>query len=397
MAVIFISYRREQTAGEARALFNALVSRLGKASVFMDVDGIALGRDFRQVLHERLASCDLVLALVGRDWLDARTATGERRLDDLGDFVRIELETALAHKNTTVTPVLVQGAPMPTASQLPQTLSDFAYRNGFELSHNRWESDVQELIKRLGIGTAPDAHEPVLGSALKNLPSYFPDMARLVTRPKTSILQWTRDPNGILSRALVFVALSVAIGFLFQLPQLTKEQAFSSIAAGMAMFKVLAIVSMAGFIHLSFLAVRGRATFVSTLSAYLYVCSPLYLALVVLETASIGVLRTYDPAVADAARLGGPASLYSSAEQVRLFSANAPGLSNTYAILVLAMLLITPAWFVACWGALRELHGVPRWRSIVVGVATLGAALAMMYGLNYVLVGMFGTNLPPLR
>src|SRR6266850_2694613 len=79
-ATVFISYRREETAGEARALFNALVTRLGETSVFMDVDNIALGLDFRQVLQDRLASSDLLLALIGRDWANVQDASGRRRL-----------------------------------------------------------------------------------------------------------------------------------------------------------------------------------------------------------------------------------------------------------------------------------------------------------------------------
>ncbi|HKA42796.1 MAG TPA: TIR domain-containing protein [Burkholderiales bacterium] len=151
MATVFISYRREETAGEARALFAALVTRLGESSVFMDVDNIALGRDFRQVLQERLAACDLMLALIGRNWVNAKDASGQRRLDDPGDFVRLEIEAALK-RNIPVTPVLLQGATMPTVKQLPESIRDFAYRNGFELSHNRWDSDVQEMLRRLGLG-----------------------------------------------------------------------------------------------------------------------------------------------------------------------------------------------------------------------------------------------------
>ena len=148
MGTVFISYRRGDTAGEARALYNELTSRIGEESVFMDVDDIALGRDFRQALRERLAACDLMLVLIGRDWVDAKNSAGARRLDDPTDFVRLEIEAALK-RNIALTPVLVQGAQMPTLEQLPANINDFAYRNGFELSHSRWESDVQEMFKRL--------------------------------------------------------------------------------------------------------------------------------------------------------------------------------------------------------------------------------------------------------
>lgn len=148
MGTIFISYRREETAGEARALFNDLVARIGKDLVFMDVDTIALGRDFRQVLQENLACCDLMLVLIGKDWVEAKDRSGRRRLEDPGDFVRLEIGAALK-RNIPVTPLLLQGARMPSPEQLPEDLRDLSYRNGFELSHSRWDSDVQEMIKRL--------------------------------------------------------------------------------------------------------------------------------------------------------------------------------------------------------------------------------------------------------
>lgn len=121
----------------------------------MDVDSIGLGRDFRAVLQERLATCDVMLALIGRDWVDGKDKSGRRRLDVPGDYVRMEIAAALK-RNIPVTPLLLHGAQMPSAEQLPEDLSDLAYRNGFELSHNRWESDVQELIKRLGLAARND-------------------------------------------------------------------------------------------------------------------------------------------------------------------------------------------------------------------------------------------------
>jgi hypothetical protein len=156
MGSVFLSYRREDSAGQARALFQDLTAKLGKGAVFMDVDGIALGRDFREVLQERLATCDLMLVLIGRDWLSGKDASGRRRLDDPADFVRLEIAAALK-RNIAITPLLLQGAQMPAAEQLPENIRDLAYRNGFELSHNRWESDVQELMKRLGLAAAPEA------------------------------------------------------------------------------------------------------------------------------------------------------------------------------------------------------------------------------------------------
>ncbi|MBV8336676.1 MAG: SUMF1/EgtB/PvdO family nonheme iron enzyme [Alphaproteobacteria bacterium] len=151
MTTVFINYRRDVCAGEARALFNELRQRLGEDSVFMDVDSIALGRDFRSALQKTLASCDLMLVLIGRNWTEVKDDKGRTRLDDPADFVRLEIETALK-RDIVVTPVLVQGAHMPDPERLPPEMRDLVYRNGFELSHGRWESDLAEMIHRLNLG-----------------------------------------------------------------------------------------------------------------------------------------------------------------------------------------------------------------------------------------------------
>ncbi len=159
MSGIFISYRRGDAEGQARALSIELTNYVSEGSVFMDVDSIALGRDFRQSLHESLESCDALLALIGPGWLDSKDAAGRRRLDDPADFVRQEIAAALK-RNIPVTPVLLQGTPMPALERLPDDLKDLAFRNGFELSHSRWRSDVRELVQRLGLAgaSAADPH-----------------------------------------------------------------------------------------------------------------------------------------------------------------------------------------------------------------------------------------------
>ncbi len=151
MGGIFISYRRGDTEGQARALSIELADYVGEELVFMDVDSIALGRDFRLSLQDKLKSCDAVLALIGPNWLESRDADGKRRLEDPNDFVRLEIATAL-NRNIPVTPILLQGASMPPAERLPNDLKDLVFRNGFELSHLRWRSDVREMAKRLGLG-----------------------------------------------------------------------------------------------------------------------------------------------------------------------------------------------------------------------------------------------------
>jgi hypothetical protein len=124
----------------------------------MDVAAIEPGRDFRKAIDQSVANCSVLLAIVGLEWLATKDATGGRRLDDPNDFVRIELASAL-RRDIPVIPVLVRGAKMPRVEQLPDDLKELAYRNAVELTHARWKSDVQVLIRAL----RPFMDEPSVG------------------------------------------------------------------------------------------------------------------------------------------------------------------------------------------------------------------------------------------
>ena len=145
---IFISYRRSDSSGYAGRIFDRLAPSFSREHVFMDVDNIELGVDFVEVLSDRVASCDALLAIIGHDWLNSLDARGKRRLDDPHDFVRIEIEAALK-RNTRVIPVLVEGATMPSSEELPEPLKGLARRQGVEISHNRFDSDADILIRAL--------------------------------------------------------------------------------------------------------------------------------------------------------------------------------------------------------------------------------------------------------
>src|ERR1700735_1498522 len=110
---IFISYRRDDTEGEAGRLFDDLVRAYGDNSVFMDVAGINPGIDFRKAIDDNVASCGVLLAMIGPTWTTIKSSSGDRRLDDANDFVRLEIASALA-RDVAVIPVLVHSARMPT-------------------------------------------------------------------------------------------------------------------------------------------------------------------------------------------------------------------------------------------------------------------------------------------
>jgi hypothetical protein len=120
-AKVFISYRREDSAGHAGRVHDRLEREFGHDLLFMDVDSIPLGANFIKVLRDEVGKCDVLLAVIGHHWLDARDKNGERRLDDPNDFVRIEIATAL-QRDIPVIPVLLDGAKIPAADQLPKDL-----------------------------------------------------------------------------------------------------------------------------------------------------------------------------------------------------------------------------------------------------------------------------------
>lgn len=145
---IFVSYRRQDAAYPAGWLFDRLIDHFGRDVVFKDVDSIGLGDDFVAAVAQALESCAVLLAVIGRQWLIVTDDQGNRRLDDQGDFVRFEIETALA-RGIAVIPVLVDGARMPMAIELPASLSALAYRQALELRPNRFASDVAGLLGSL--------------------------------------------------------------------------------------------------------------------------------------------------------------------------------------------------------------------------------------------------------
>jgi hypothetical protein len=138
---IFLSYRREDASGHAGRLYDALSARFGADNVFMDIDTIDLGADFAEVITRAVASCDVLIALIGRHWLS-------ERLENPDDFVRLEVEAGL-ERDVFVIPAYVQGAPQPTSEQLPDGLASLARRQGTELRDIGWRDDVARLIERL--------------------------------------------------------------------------------------------------------------------------------------------------------------------------------------------------------------------------------------------------------
>lgn len=148
MATIFISYRRDDAPGYAGRLYDRLRQEFGRNNVFIDVDALQPGDDFVDAIQEKLAKCDLMLVIIGRRWLSVSDAQGRRRLEETGDYVRLEIQAALDRHVRTV-PVLVEQGSMPRAEDLPEPLRALARRQAIELSDTRWDYDVSTLVESL--------------------------------------------------------------------------------------------------------------------------------------------------------------------------------------------------------------------------------------------------------
>ena len=145
---VFISYRRDETAYAAGWLYDRLADRFGADKIFKDIDSIEFGDDFVEVITAAVGSCDVLLALIGNEWVTITGEDGRRRLDDPADFVRVEIEAALA-RDVRVIPVLVDGASMPHAEALPASLRTLVRRHALALSPSQFDFDTGRLLKVL--------------------------------------------------------------------------------------------------------------------------------------------------------------------------------------------------------------------------------------------------------
>ncbi len=218
MSKIFISYRHDDSAGYAGRLYDRLVKHFGADHLFMDIDQIEPGEDFVDVLQKKLQVVQVAVVLIGKSWLDSKDEIGQRRLDNLDDWVRIEITTLLERK-IRIIPVLVGGAATPKSSQLPEPLIPLVRRQAFEISDTRFHSDVDKLIHALEkiIQLQPAQLPPKPNLVTTDLSK--PDDAKL---PKISDVQQSsaqnraesvsvnKTPKSTISRSVMIGIVSIA-------------------------------------------------------------------------------------------------------------------------------------------------------------------------------------------
>jgi hypothetical protein len=145
---IFVSYRRDESAGYAGRIADSLVEHFGEQKVFRDIDSLEPGLDFVEAIESALDSSEVLIAVIGRNWLTATDSAGQKRLENPDDYVRVEIATAL-RRNIRVIPLLVQGASVPSAKELPDDLAPLSRRNAFKLHDTSWRDDIRRLLTTL--------------------------------------------------------------------------------------------------------------------------------------------------------------------------------------------------------------------------------------------------------
>ncbi len=201
MPRIFISYRRSDSAAASGRIYDRLCMAFGEKAIFKDVDVIPPGANYPSLLNEAIARCDVLLAIIGSQWLTTVESNGQRRLDNPDDFVRIEIEAGLKRDDVLVIPVLVDAAAMPSTIDLPESLRQLTYRNAAIVRH---DPDFNHDIARL-ITTIRDYYPPTDEDLQASL---LPQSTRIAPSSKPKfVLPWT----GILLGVLIVISVLAAL------------------------------------------------------------------------------------------------------------------------------------------------------------------------------------------
>lgn len=230
---IFVSYRREDSSGTTGRLFDRLTRRFPRSRIFIDVDSIEPGEDFLKNVEQAVASCDVLIAVIGKRWLVSSNREGPL-LDNPEDFVRLELTTALK-RNIRVIPVLVEGASMPSSRDLPEELKPLAHRNAIELSHTRFDVDADRLAGAIEralaqaaeqreatqAGTAPGSMEREATEHIRKVEETQPPEKKGKTSPKKP--QTSGAKRHVLLRS-IFIAAALLIIFALGLVFLSEAR-----------------------------------------------------------------------------------------------------------------------------------------------------------------------------
>ena len=227
---------------------------------------------------------------------------------------------------------------------------------------------------------------------LKNLASYLPVLFSVVSAPKQAIINIIDNEPDKLNQALIFVGVTLAIGFAFQIPFTDSGQSFYSIVGFLLAFKIVVSLSFPIVILFIFKLFKGQGNYLDTLCAYLYIASPLYLFVTVLEVIIYSIIFSHDPELASTWR-----NAAITKQQFDDFYNTSPFLGLSYGILYIVYALCQYIWLAICWGIFRHIHKVNKASSVLAFFIT--AVAWSVFGRICYMVGgaLYGGAFPPIR
>lgn len=227
---------------------------------------------------------------------------------------------------------------------------------------------------------------------LKGLSAYIPMLAAVITSPKRNIFKYANDTEDKLNKALSFGGITIAIGFVFQAPLVSAEHDFMTVAGAMLALKIVATLSFAGFILWGYRFVGGKGDYETTLCACLYITSPIYLFQVITQLVNLGILASYNPALAINLRTGQGLST----EQIQIFIESEPLAAGAFMSLFLMQILISIVWFLVCWGSYRSIHQVSVLRSAMVYLYSIVIWYTYWMASLLIMRGLYGGQISPI-
>lgn len=404
MADIFLSYRRQDSRSATGRLADRLEAHFGPGRVFRDQDSIALGDDFAGAIRRAVRASTVVLVIVGPDWLHARSADGARRLDDPADFVRLEIEAAF-DDGVPVVPVLVEGAQMPSAAELPATLAAFARCQAAELSDLRWRDDAERLIERLQSRFGIESQQAIsVGTTVPKgigaVARFGLDLLELATHPTRLIARRQTDHALDPLRAFVFLLLCLGAANAALLVGFDGPPTPSRDRGMVALLTFLAIGILVGATVFALLAasltlawrlcgVRVESSKVGLILAYLYsgawagFCLGAMVLASGVQLGDAGVFDRlfgllYAPDGSGVVDVTAP-QRWSQVDAVLAQAFRGRG-ALPVALLGMSIWLATAVWLIVAWASFRHAFGVARPRAwLATGVwATMLGVLAWL-------------------
>jgi hypothetical protein len=377
MAGIFISYRRADSLMAAGRLSDDLVDFFGREQLFRDVDALEGGADFERAILDALRAAAVELVVIGRKWTSVADATGTPRVAQPDDYVRREIETALAER-IGVIPILVDGAAMPSSGELPQTLAPLTKLHAFEVADRTWRYDIEQLAKHLENRydverTAALPSAGLIKGVVAAARDYVPDLLLLLAQPKRLIARHNLGRTQDFMRALTFLSLSLVVGSLGLLSLASTESlSILGVLGTGLLFDVVTTLILSLPMYLAWRLVGAAPEYRRVAVPFFYQVAVATLLLVSGAMALSAPLLLIDPHFYDRlhdmmSREGQVTPKWLEAARFIDQSFRSGGsfaMAGIIAMLVIHMLLLI--WLTASWGAYRQGLGIrARWRSLV--------------------------------